>query len=236
MTAVRSAVHTPVGPWSVRPGWGIAVDLTPPQILKTRRVRTVRKLVAGGLGLIVVACVAGYFPAAHERAAAQDALAGVQQQTTQLHSDLAKYDSTTRIQSTVSGVRQQISTVMTGDVSTDELLARIHAALPADMTIQQASVTVSLAGVAGATPDAAGTPGLDDTSHPRIGDVTIGGTSRELADLSTFVERLQRLTGIVDVIPTTNAADKTGVQYGVTFGITDQLKTHAYDLTQAGTK
>ena len=74
----------------------------------------------------------------------------MQLQTAQLHSDLAKYATITRIHATVAGVRQQISTVLAGDVATDELLARIRAALPADMTIQQASVTVSLTGVTAA--------------------------------------------------------------------------------------
>jgi Tfp pilus assembly protein PilN len=226
-----TTIQIPVGPWSVRPGWGIAVDLTPPQLANARRVRTVRKLVVAALGLVVLACGAGYFVAGRDKASAQDDFAGVQVQTTQLNSRLAKYDTTVHIQSTVAAVRQQISMAMTGDVSTDELLTRIRAALPDGMTIGQASVTVSLASVAAGT-----TTGLDDTSHPRIGDVTISGTSNQLADVSSFVERLQQQSGVVDVIPTSNAAGEDGVQYSITFGFTDQLRSHAYDLTQGATK
>ena len=40
MTTVQTAPQPAVGPWTVRPGWGIAVDLTPPQLVKSRKVRT----------------------------------------------------------------------------------------------------------------------------------------------------------------------------------------------------
>jgi type IV pilus assembly protein PilN len=231
-----TAIQIPVGPWSVRPGWGISVNLTPPQLANARRVRTVRKLVVTGLGLIVLACGAGYFLAGRDQASARDALAEQQVQTMQLNSQLAKYDTTVRLQSTVAAVRQQISTAMAGDVSTDDLLARVRAALPGDMTIQQVSVTVSLASATAATPDGTDGTGLNDAGHARIGDVTISGTSHDLGDLSEFVEHLQLESGIVDVIPTSNAAGPDGVQYSLTFGFTDQLRTHAYDLAQGANK
>lgn len=224
--------QTRVGPWTVRPGWGIAVDLTPPQLAKERRVRSVRKLVAAGLGLVVAGCAAAYVLATREHAAAQDALAQVQVQTTQVQADLGNYDSTVEIQSTVAGVRQQISAAMSGDVATDELLARIRAALPGDMTVEQASVTVSLASVAATTP----ATGLEDSSHPRIGDITLSGTGHTLSDLSEFVAHLQEQPGFVDIVPTSNTAGQGSVEYNLTLGFTDQLRTHLFDVTQAGTK
>ena len=32
-------------PWTVQPGWGIHVDLTPPELLTARQLRTVRRAV-----------------------------------------------------------------------------------------------------------------------------------------------------------------------------------------------
>jgi Tfp pilus assembly protein PilN len=233
MTAIQMR---PVGPWNVRPGWGVAVNLTPPQLVTARRLRTVRKLIAAGVGVVVIGCGAGYFLAARDHSDAQNAVAGVQVQTAQLQSELAKYSTTTKIQSTTSAVRQQISQVMTGDVATDALLAQIRAALPANMSIQAASVTVSQVGVDAATADTTGTTGLSDPRYPRIGDITITGTGQDLATVSAFVAKLQGLRGLVDVVPTSNAADTTGVQWTIALGFTDQLRTHAYDITQAGTK
>jgi hypothetical protein len=233
MTTVRI---TPVGPWNVRPGWGIAVNLTPPQLVTQRRVRTVRKLVAAGLGLVVLGCGAGYYLAASDKSDAQNAVASVGVQTAQLKSDLDKYSSTTKLQSTVTAVRQQISLIMGGDVASDEILAQIRAALPGDMTIQQASVTVSQASVAGAAPDTTGTTGLEDPRYPRIGDISLGGSAQTLSDVPEFVAKLQSLRGFVDVIPTSSAASKTGVTYTIALGFTDQLRTHAYDITQDGAK
>jgi Tfp pilus assembly protein PilN len=233
MTAIQMR---PVGPWNVRPGWGVAVNLTPPQLVTARRLRTVRKLIASGVGVVVLGCGAGYFLADRQHADAENAVASVQVQTAQLQAELAKYSSTTKIQSAVSGMRQEISAIMTGDVASDALLAQIRAALPANVSIQAVSVVVSQAGVAAATPDTAGTTGLSDPRYPRIGDISITGNGQTLADVSAFVAKLQGLRGLVDVIPTSNAADKTGVQYSITLGFTDQLRTHAYDITQAGTK
>jgi hypothetical protein len=235
MTTVRI---TPVGPWNVRPGWGIAVNLTPPQLVSQRRVRTVRKLVAIGLGLVVLGCGAGYYTAARDKSNAENAYASVQAQGSQLKADLDKYTDTTKLQSAVAGVRGQISSVMSGDVATDALIAEIRAALPGDMTIQQAAVTVSQAGVA-AVPDTTGATGLSDPRYPRIGDIALTGTGQTLSDVSEFVTKLQTLRGLVDVVPTSNAAGKTGVQWSITLGFTDQLRTHAFDLknqNQAGAK
>ena len=237
MTTLRVATAPAVvpfaGPWTLRPGWGIAVDLTPPQLLATRKARTVRKLVAAGLGLIVAALVAGYFVAARDRASAQDSLAGAQVRGAQLHANLDSFADITRIHGTVVSVRQQLSTVLAGNVAIDELLARIRAALPGDMTMQSASVTVSLTGAIAA---GGGGAGLNDPEHPRIGNVALNGTSHDLGDLSEFVEHLQRQAGLVDVVPLTNTADKSGGAYSVALGFTDELQSAPLTDTPVGVK
>ena len=44
----------PVQLWSAMPGWGIAADLTPPEIINARQLKLLRKLLGGGLVALLV--------------------------------------------------------------------------------------------------------------------------------------------------------------------------------------
>jgi hypothetical protein len=98
--------------------------------------------------------------------------------------------------------------------------------LPPTMAITQQSITISGSGVAGAT---AG--GLDVSGAARIGTVTMSGTGQTLDDLSDYVDRLQAVPGIVDVVPLANAvtaAGGAGTQFSLTVGLTDVLLSNRF--------
>ena len=66
MTATAPA---PVQLWSTMPGWGIAADLTPPELINSRALKTMRKWLGAGLVVLLLACVGGYVAAARQRSA-----------------------------------------------------------------------------------------------------------------------------------------------------------------------
>ena len=98
-------------------------------------------------------------------------------------------------------------------------------------------MTVTGGATAGAASGTSGSSvtGLDTSGHPTIGTVTIGGSGRSLDDLPSFVDRLSGVRGFVDVLPTSNQADKTKSEFSVSLSLTDLLLTHAYDAP-AGSK
>jgi hypothetical protein len=218
--------------WNTMPGWGIVADLTPPELLNSRRLKLLRKLITAGLVAILVLCVGGYVLAARKQTAASGALADVQMRTTQLQAQGRQYRGITKIQGTVAAVQAQVATLMNGDVDLTKLMAKIRTGLPATMTLEQEAITISVAGVAASKSKS--NPSLDRSGHLQIGNVTLSGTGQTLDDLPAFVDALSVLTGVIDVVPTTNTTDKTGMQFTVTLGLTDQLLSHRFDAPKNG--
>ncbi len=212
--------------WSSMPGWGIVADLTPPELIKSRELKVLRKLIVTILVALLVLCVGGYAIAARKHSAAAASLGDVQARTGALNAQTDKYAGVTRLKGTVTEVQNQIAALMAGDVDLAKLIGQIRSGLPATMTIKQIAVIFSPVGVAGG--------GLDTSGRTHIGTVTISGAGRTLDDLSAFVDKLKVLPGVVDVVPGSNLVDGEGTQYSLTLSVTDVLLSHHFDMPKAG--
>lgn len=218
--------------WASLPGWGIAADLTPPELINKRQLKVLARLMALGLVLLVLACAGGYYLAAHDRSAASADLQAAQGRTVELERVGRSYASVVAIQGSVSQVQAQVAQVMGGDVDLVALLVQLESSLPKTMVITQEAITISTAGVAAAGATAATGGGLDTSGLPRIGTLTISGTGRTLNDLSDYVDGLQTIAGLVDVLPVSNTAASTtsGTQFSITVGLTNNLLSHRFDV------
>lgn len=221
--------------WTSLPGWGIAADLTPPELVNARQLTVLRKLMAVGLVLLLLACGGGYYLAAHEKSQATADLEAAQGQTEQLQRVGRSYSSVVAIQGSVSQVQSQVAEVMGGDVDLVALMVMLESNLPKTMTITQESILINTAAVVGATGVTAGS-GLDTSGLPRIGSITITGTGRSLDDLSDYIDSLQTVAGLVDVLPISNtaSADKAATQFSLTIGLTNVLLSHRFDVGGSG--
>ena len=219
--------------WSTLPGWGIAADLIPPELVNARQLTFLRKLMAAALAVLLVLCAAGYYLARRQNSAASAANATVSAQTTKLQNEAKskQYRDVTKMQSTVTQVDSQIATLMAGDVDVVELLQHLRTSLPSSMKINQESITITPAAIAGG----AGS-GLDTSGLARIGTVSLGGSGVALTDLSAYVLRLGAIPGLVDVIPVSNTMSKDGTQFSLTMGLTTAALSHRYDISKKATR
>ena len=80
------------------PGWGIAADLIPPELINARQLKVLRKLLALGVVALLIACAGGYYLAARENSSATSALASVQDRTAQLQAEGRGYADVVAIQ------------------------------------------------------------------------------------------------------------------------------------------
>ncbi|HEV7206661.1 MAG TPA: hypothetical protein VGN18_18795 [Jatrophihabitans sp.] len=229
MTAV-ALPETGLNIWSSMPGWGIVADLTPPELILTRRLRKLRRYILIALAFVVLFCALGYVYAAQQSSSAADDLDAASAQTTQLQHAANKYGGITRIESAVSSIKGQVGSVMATDVDIAGLNASIAGSLPQHMTLQSVSISVTKPG---STQSVSTT---DASGHTIVGMVTVTGQGRTLDDLPDFVDRLSRITGVVNVLPGTNNAQGGQTVFGLTFAITDQLYTHRYDASSKGAK
>lgn len=227
-----TALARPTEPWAVQPGWGIHVDLTPPELLNSRQLRILRKIIVTAVVAVVVLCAGGYVLATRDRSDAQSKLDAARLRTSQLLNDVTKYSTVTTIENRGTQIKSQIAALMTADVALPEIVSRIGGALPNGVAITNATTTISLAGVNGS---ATAGPTTDITSgHRRIGDVKLTGTASSLDAVSIYVDRLQAIKGIVDVVPTSNTHDDQGVQFTISLGLDDRLLSHRYDVSKGG--
>jgi hypothetical protein len=230
-----STMVAPQKVWSTMPGWGIYADLTPPELVNSRRLKSLRKAIVAALVALLVLCAGGYVLAARKHAAASGELDSVQAQTAQLQANASRYAVVTKIQGTVTDVQAKVATLMSGDVDLVKLIAQIRSSLPPTMTIKQEAVTITIAASAGAQASASGT-GLDTSGRPQIGTVTVSGAAKSMDDLSVYVDALKVIPGVVDVLPLSNVTDATGVQYNLSLGLTDVLLSHRFDTSKNGSK
>lgn len=214
-----TATLQPAGLWQTRPGWGLAVDLTPVEIVNTRKIRSLKKLIAAGLALVFVLCVGATFRTLAEKVDAQDSYDEAQATTVDLQAQASKYADITAMQTTITQVDAQAATLMANDVDFVDLMARMQAALPPGVSIGNEAIALTPLSAA----DPAAVPAASGTTV--IGSVTLYGSGGEIKDLAAFVDNLIKLKGVVDVVPTSTSKLETGIEYTLSLNITDALYT-----------
>jgi len=222
----------PTQTWATRPGWGIAVDLTPGEVVQARNVKIHQRLIGLAL-LVLVALVAGVVLLVQDaRSSAEDDYANAQLKTTQLTAETQQYAVLTTMQRIIDDTATQASTLMAQDVDFVNLMARIRTALPPELELTTATVTLSPP-VQAAAPAADGTTAPVPTGPQIIGSVTLAGTGGKIRQVTPFVSVLNHLRGVVDVIPTSIGKSEDGINFTLTMNITDELYTHRYDVAPA---
>jgi hypothetical protein len=229
------AVDSPWTQQNSMPGWGIVADLTPPELIARRRLQVVRRLVVAGLVVVLLLCASGFGYATWQHGKAEDGLATEQLRTTTLLAQQHKYSAVTVVRGAIGQVQGQLAGLMVGDVDTAALVHSIVGALPATMTIDQMSVTISAASTTGSGGTAGGIGSLDLSGATHIGTVTLSGTGAALTDLAGYVRALQDAKGVFEPYPLSNQATDTGTTYSLQLTLTDALLTHRFDI-QDGAK
>lgn len=228
--------HSPPQPqpniWASMPGWGIVADLTPPAVVAARSLRRLRNLIIALLVLVVLACVAGYVWASRQASDAAAEGARAQDETLVLQGELNKYSAVTRIEAATSGIQAKISALLAGDVNVAKLTANIRSALPGTMSINNLTINIPGASMSGAPAQHSDTPGLSGATQ--IGTVTISGAARNLNGLPLFVDHLNTISGVANVVPTSNQASSRSVTFTVNLVLTDALYSHRFDHKHEG--
>lgn len=228
-----TALATPQQIWNTMPGWGIVADLTPPELIATRRLRLLRKLLAAGLSVLLVLLVVGYGYARLQARSASSTLADANLRTLQLRSEQKKYSPVVQVQGSIETVQQAISRLMASDVDMSTLLDDLRSALPSSMTIDSLDLSISQAGAGAAAAKAASLNSLNTSGHQPIGKIHLEGGAHSLGDLADYVTNLQKVRGVIDVVPGNNSISGGLATWSLTCSITDQVISHYFDKKAA---
>lgn len=210
--------------WSSMPGWGIVVNLLPPEVLAARRVRVIRKLILSGVGVIVLIAALAYGYAYWQVHTASNQLAAAEAQTAQLQHSQLKYSPVLALQAETSHIKDELAGVTSANVDLPILVAKVIALSPNPSQLTKVDVEVTAAAPAtSAVSSASGSGSLDTSGRTHIGTVTITGTSRSMVQVSRYVHRLDLVPGVVEVFPTSAQANGPQLEYTIEMTMTDQL-------------
>lgn len=222
--------------WSSMPGWGITANLLPPEVVARRRLATVRKMILAVLAVVVVVAGAGYGYARFEQHSAQAGLSAEQAKTAALDAQQRSYAQVVTLTGTISGIKAQLATLMTGDIDAAKLVDAIVARLPAGATITQLQATLAqdLGQSSTSSSTDTGVGVLDTSGKTHVGSVSVTGTVKTMQDGSSFATQLATIPGVTEVYPTSQTTSSGSVQVTIQMVLTDALFTHRYDVAANG--
>jgi hypothetical protein len=206
------------------PGWGIVVNLLPPEVLAARHVRVIRKLILSAVGVIVLIAALAYGYAYWQVHTASNELAAAEAQTAQLHSSQQKYSPVLVLQAETSHVKDELAGLTAADVDLPPLVAKVIALSPDPRQLSKVDVEVTAAAPPStAASTTGGTGSLDTSGRPHIGTISVTGGAPSVAQVSAYVRRLDQLPGVVEVFPVTAQANGRLLEYTIEMTMTDQL-------------
>lgn len=234
LAALRRAAAEDPKP-SLRPGWGFAANLTPPELVSSYRVRRLRERILLAVGVVALLVALGFAYGFWQTRQATSQLAAENARTATLNAQARQYMSVTQIQGNIDQVRSKLAGLLGNDVDVATLMGSIQAARPSGVAVSALTVTVgsgsngSTAGTSGAGAPTAGS--LDTSGAAHIGTIEIDGTGLRIDDVPAFVDALSKIPGVVDVLPTSNATQTSGTKFSITLDLTDKLLTHRFAVT-----
>ena len=184
------------------------VDLLPPEVLKRRQAKAVRRgLGIGTVGLLAIV-LAGTGAATYVAAQAQAQLLAAQSTTTDLLAEQTQYAEIRTAQSQVDLVKAAQQVGASTEIDWKAYLQAVQATLPAGVAIE--TVTINSA-----------TPILmyEQSSVPlqgaRVAEVSFTASSAALPDVPTWLNGLTTLPGFADALPGTVDLNETTSSFTV---------------------
>lgn len=217
--------------WNAMPGWGIAADLTPPEVVETRRLRRNVRYTVVGLVAVVALILLGYGYALLNAHGAGNGLNQAEGRQQQLMQQSHKYQDVVEIQGGIAQVQGQLATLMGSDTDFGKLVQSLSKAAPASVAITDLKLDIT----GGATTSTA-TQSLDTSGQRAIGTLAITAEGAALRDASKYVVALKNVPGLIDVFPTKNSADGVATSFEITATLTDTLLSHRYVVQKSAPK
>ncbi|UQX89547.1 hypothetical protein M6D93_05940 [Jatrophihabitans telluris] len=223
--------------WNAMPGWGIVTDLTPPELIASRKLAVLRKVLVIALSAVLALCVAAYVLVSLQHRAADSALSSQTNANLALQSRTNSYSDVVRIEQNIQQIKGQLSGLMGSDVDAETFLASLAKALPPTVAVSKEDVTLSGAALKAGSSQSSANAALDTSGHVVIGKVQLEGLSTGFAEFSTFADNLSKITGVVDLIPNFSQANVSKlVSWKLSFNVTDQVLSHRFDASKNGGK
>lgn len=163
------------------------VNLLPPEVAKTRRQKSTKRLLLLSLLLVVLVAVLGYGVALYSANEAADDLADAQSETTRLQNEKAEYAEVPRVLNQIELVQNARIAGTATEVNWAQYIEALRAVTPAGVSYE--SITVS-----SVENGASMNPFVTDS----IGTISFTTRSLVLPDTAAWVDAVEPLPGLSD--------------------------------------
>jgi Tfp pilus assembly protein PilN len=170
----------------------IAANLLPPEIVESRRGRTVRRIVVSALALFTVLLGAWYGAASYQTSLARDDLSNTRSDVDRLSRQQRSFAELIKTQNESRAIGTQLSSLLATDLQWAQLLSSLRQAAP-----QGVQLTSVSGGLASATGGGAATSQLPNTSGQKlIGTLTVNGSAPSKAAVADYLDALAKVQGL----------------------------------------
>lgn len=201
------------------------VNLLPPEIREARVLKTVKRVLALALVLVVALCAVGYVFALLDKGTASEELATAQSDTVRLQADQQQYAEVPRVLGQLATTKAARELGMSTEVLWADYYGALAAVLPADVSMDNLTITQ-------ATPMTAPAPPSTPLQAPSIGQISFTARSTTMPDTAQWVDALNSVPGFGDAwvssATITEDSESRTVYYNVS--ATVQVRETAYAL------
>ncbi|TFC37543.1 hypothetical protein [Cryobacterium sp. TMT2-14] len=184
------------------------VDLLPPEVLKHRKAKAMRRSLGIGVVGLLVVVLAGTAGAMFLSNQAQEKLLAEQSLTSDLLAEQTQYGEVRTAQAQVDLVKAAQLVGVSTEIDWNLYLQGVQATLPTSVAIK--SVTID-----SATPILLYEQATAPLQGARVATVSFSATSATLPDVPTWLDGLATLPGFADALPGSVSLDETTQLYTV---------------------
>lgn len=190
MTALTDPPRTKKGTQTVLGGLP-QVNLLPPEVRAARGLRSLKRLLAVVLVVVLGLCIGVFALAKLSQSAADDELASAKKETARLQAEQAKYAEVPRVLTALSDAQTARKIGMSTDVPWSAYYAAVTAVLPADVSIGVLTTTV-------ATPMTAPSGAANPLQKSSVGQIQFTGRSTTVPNTAAWIDALNSVPGFSD--------------------------------------
>lgn len=191
------------------------VNLLPIEILENRRFRRILALLGVAVAVVLLLVGGGTYLAQRGVTKANDQLTASQARVSELQAEEAKYAAVPQLRAQVDAAVAARRLAMATDVLWYRYLNDIDGARPTGVEVSDLTVTLAAAASGGAATSPLASAG--------IGSMVLNGTADEYAEVASWLEAVNKITGISSST-LTSAAKADGT---VTWSLTAVIDTNA---------
>lgn len=193
------------------------VNLLPPDVLQALKYRRRTTAVALAGAAVLIAVFGFYLVQTGRLASVNDEIDNQTATNASIQASIVEKQKFADLQAEAQAQQQLLASAYAGEVSFSALLMDVSRVIPSDAFLDNLTVQLNPADVAG----------VEGAPSSLVGGITASGKAVSIDSLSAFLTRLEQVKGWVNPwMPTVaSSADTIGFQYSVSVDLTDEVVT-----------